>query len=661
MSYKNFSIGFKLSAIVFIISLFSLVGVSWLVYDQAKGSMFQLSSETIKAIAYNKSRQLDMAIEKEISQLAAIATNVHIIEGTSAEKKTELERVSQQVSNYDKLFFATPEGTVVAAYPLATSQPSISQMEYFQSALKGTAGISELSLSPESGKLVYTIAVPVMDASKHVIGIIGAEMNEETLTTVLQTDVLGDTGEAYLTDHTGLMLTQSKFNPATAFSTSVAKEMADSLQSDHMNPVMYQNHMGVPTVGVAKKLSSLNGYLVVEKKQEVVNTAASQLLTFMGFTLAGALIVITAVIFISMRLSLQPLIRLVGLARQLGAGDLTVHVPIQNKDEIGKLSEAFNQMQESILATITQTKHASELVVTTAEQLSEAATITGDSSTQVAVTISDIAAGSGKQTEQASQMLLLMKDTEKQVEQANQKAELTAKNALLSAKVAHEGQAAIQTAIDHLTTVTKTVTYATDSIHKLGKRSTEIGGIITTIAQIARQTNLLALNAAIEAARAGEQGKGFAVVATEVRKLAEEASKSTEQITELILDIQAETSVTVRTMESNLEAIEKQVDIIKMGEESLARIVQQVDSTKQNTVEVQQNLHQLQEVSEQVLQSVNQITQIIEHSASATQEVAAAAEEQTATVEEIVASIEQLTDLSKTLQEQISKFKIVEA
>ncbi|GLH62584.1 methyl-accepting chemotaxis protein [Parageobacillus sp. G301] len=73
-----------------------------------------------------------------------------------------------------------------------------------------------------------------------------------------------------------------------------------------------------------------------------------------------------------------------------------------------------------------------------------------------------------------------------------------------------------------------------ESIHYLSKHSREVGNIVDTITEISNQTNLLALNAAIEAARAGEHRRGFAVVADEVRKLSEEATASTNQISEIV-------------------------------------------------------------------------------------------------------------------------------
>src|SRR5690625_7251228 len=80
--------------------------------------------------------------------------------------------------------------------------------------------------------------------------------------------------------------------------------------------------------------------------------------------------------------------------------------------------------------------------------------------------------------------------------------------------------------------------YLMESMNELRDKSTEIDNIITMITQIAEQTNLLALNASIEAAHAGEQGKGFAVVAQEIRRLAEQSTEATHQISDLIHDIQ---------------------------------------------------------------------------------------------------------------------------
>src|SRR6185295_7574515 len=89
---------------------------------------------------------------------------------------------------------------------------------------------------------------------------------------------------------------------------------------------------------------------------------------------------------------------------------------------------------------------------------------------------------------------------------------------------------------------------ANTTMAKLGSSSSEVGEIVKVITSIAEQTNLLALNATIEAARAGEAGKGFAVVASEVKDLAQETAKATEEISSRIQTIQTDTSAAVEAI-----------------------------------------------------------------------------------------------------------------
>lgn len=393
-----------------------------------------------------------------------------------------------------------------------------------------------------------------------------------------------------------------------------------------------------------------------EPYQKLAEKAALQNI----FAALAAAVIFSAAFFLFIKRTLLiPLRKLRDSAHEIANYNLTAKLfNPKKKDEIAELGVAFQMMNKNLTRIVHNVMRGANQAAEASHELSEAAHQTGESSTQMAITVNEIAEGAGKQAEQATDILKNMEEAVKQTEQGTRYVEQTKENALQATRAAHEGEKAINEAIKHLSSVTKTVAFATDSIQKLGRRSDEIGGIITVITDISNQTNLLALNAAIEAARAGEAGKGFAVVADEVRKLAEQSHHAAQKITELITDIQAETSVTVRTMETNLQAVEEQVDIIQAGGRALQTIVAQVEQTETSVGEIQTIFSDLLENAARVLAAIKDITALVESSAAASEQAAASAEEQASTVEEVAATATALSELSEHLQSEVARFKV---
>ncbi|WP_078553709.1 methyl-accepting chemotaxis protein [Bacillus alkalicellulosilyticus] len=374
---------------------------------------------------------------------------------------------------------------------------------------------------------------------------------------------------------------------------------------------------------------------------------------------ASALIIIALLVFFMIKRGVKPLEEITNIAREIADGNLKVgEITVRSKDEIGQLSQSINQMTNNLKGLIAEVMSTAEQTAATAEELAASADVTGDMSAQIAKTTNDLAGASEKQSNEAGVILTKVDIAISKVTEGDEVALRTLQRAQMSSTEAEEGNIAINDAIQHLDKVTETIEFATDSIQKLNRRSSEIGGIITVITDIANQTNLLALNAAIEAARAGEHGKGFAVVASEVRQLAEQSNNAANQITSLIGDIQSETTVTVNTMETNLESINQQVNMIQKGGDSLYKIVGNVKETEEGVEVIKQILSEIRNNASDVMSSVKQISETIEIAVAATEEAAASSEEQSATVQEVAGSANELAKIAEKLQNELKIFKL---
>lgn len=362
-------------------------------------------------------------------------------------------------------------------------------------------------------------------------------------------------------------------------------------------------------------------------------------------------------LFISRKLS-SPLDSLMQKAEKVAAGNLSREVIGSEKEQMGLLSRYFTTMVENLRELVINIDESSDDVVNAADELSAVADETGSTSENIAQSVTEVAENSEDMSQQIDKIEEISDELAEDSRDLKDNVKTSREIAEQSHEAAVEGQQSIKQAIEQLDVVTETVNFATDAIEKLEKRSEEIGEMVELIEGIASQTNLLALNAAIEAARAGEQGQGFAVVAEEVRELAEESSKTAGRITSLIEDIQSETTATVNSMDTNLEEVKKQLDIINSAGESLEQMVEYSEENKEKVREVDEFVEALENRIGEINQAVEIIGAAIENNAAETEEVSALAEEQSASTEELAASADELENMARHLDQLIDDFEV---
>lgn len=393
---------------------------------------------------------------------------------------------------------------------------------------------------------------------------------------------------------------------------------------------------------------------------DVADSIANSKKTFMMISVVSiAIMIVSFFVFLVFARSITGQIkRLVDIAGHVSNKDFRKKTSGKYDGEFKLLSESFDAMIENNASEMKLMGHTSESIKETYDGIMESSNSLSQSFEETAISIAGIAEGSGSQAEKVNEAHQKMIELGKQIVAVNEnimKALAESENVNRNREIS---SVTLKSLDKDLGDVTDGFNHTFEKMNLLMKESDKIGSIIETIRSISDQTNLLALNASIEASRAGEQGRGFAVVANEIRKLAEDSSRSVTEIDSIIRNV-------VEEISSTNEITHKNNDLMKTSNKSLEALIESCNNMDSSVHKVLQSIKVLgdksktiENLKDTVLGDVDYVSNIAVNMSSNIQQISAVSEEQHANLDEINSSLENLNCIIKELNGIIRSYKI---
>ena len=652
---------------ILVMILSSTLGI--ISYKLSSDSLVSQSEKSLTGLVDVGSVRIKDLVNSRLGLLQEIANRART---QSMDITIQRESLKADIERLGFLDFAilTPDGT--ATYILGETTADLSDRAYVKKALSGEANLSDVIISKVTNEAVLMYAVPIKNGD-NVVGVLLGRRDGNALSEITDTMGYGENGYAYILNTTGVSVAHpnrenvmNQFNPIEA-----AKDNTDlqSLGDLVTNVIQTKNGIGSYEYNNKEWYSAYHeiagtNWILVETadKEEVL----SELTTLRNLLLIGTFICLILGILFAYLLGKSIAKPIKGLSEdilKISNYDLSIdqnsniNKYTKNTDEVGIIATSLLTMQNNLIKLIQGINDNAQSVASSSEELTATSQQSSTAAEEVARTIEEIANGASDQageTEKGAYSIdelgnLITNDLVL-IQDLNQSANTVE-------ELKNQGFEVLKDLTDKTNIVSTSAKEIQDIIITTNANAQSISKASEMIQNIADQTNLLALNAAIEAARAGEAGRGFAVVADEIRKLAEQSTNFTSEISNIIDSLTNQTNFAVTKINSVGEIVSLQNESLHQTNAKFNGIAEAIDNVKTIVEHLDSSSRNMNLKKTEIIAIIENLSAISEENAASTEEASASVEEQTAGMAQIADASDSLAQLAQQMQESISIFK----
>lgn len=569
---------------------------------------------------------------------------------------------------YDLAYYndgSSGEGEVFKnSYTMEDYDENNKDLAWYYEPIKAKEGVwSKPYVDPESNNIkMISYTMPVYKDNQ-LVGVVGLDISYENLEKMILGTRLYDTGNAFLLDKDYTFLVDKDKTPEdnlNMMEDGKYSYVAEDIESKKES-VLELDFEGEKTVMGYYKLSNGQIMGVRVPKDEVLKSMKDLTFIMAAVIAVGLVVSIVLALYISRKIS-RPIETATKFIQKISQLDLTandenINFVISNKDETGLMMESLLRQRDELIKIVKVLKSNSLEVLEHTDIISTAGNETVESIALISTTMEELSGRAEEQSKEVSNGLNKLNNLAREIEEIVESISKLEQYSVDMENVKEQGVQSINILSEKLDANVEAVMSVGDNIDALLIKSNLIGEAINLISSISRQTSILALNASIESAKAGQSGKGFTVIAEEIRKLAEKSAESTNEIQDIVEQIQNEISLGKNNMDNSKVVFEEANKVMIVSRESFKAIGESVNNTMKQVKGLAANMKKVDEDKEDVLLSIEEISSITEEFAISVENVTKNINKQEVAMENTSERTEELKEVSEALSNVVKKFK----